>query len=197
MKRAFTLVELTVVVAIIVILAAILLPVFQRTHCSSPGSSCRINLRQIARAWRQYADDYERTAPTISTNGAFWGWSDALAPYGAPAFSICPQSRALPGANPTTPGFSDYYLNSRLSGISLTGLKFPAQIVAFGEGANGDARYCLSHLPMQWREAPNSPARRHSQGANYAFADEHVRWLKPAQISRRKPSVGKPTFLIR
>ena len=183
-KRAFTLIETLVVVAIIGILAAILLPVFSRTRCSSSRSSCQSNLKQIALAWQQYAADYDNSAPTLSTNGAFYGWSDALTAYSAnPALLHCPSNPALPAANPIAPGYCDYWTNSRLSGLSLARVSSPAATIILGEGAAGNAQYALSHLPQTWRNDPKSPAFRHQEGANYAFADGHVRWLKPAKVS--------------
>ena len=196
-SKAFTLIEMIVVIAILFILAAILTPVFRRTNCSSSRSSCGFNLKQIALAWKQYTGDYE-CAPTLRTNGAFWGWSDALTPYGATTANLrCPARRVLAGTDPTLPDYCDYWMNSRLAGRSLSQIALPARTLSFGDGDGGTAQYALSHLPIEWRNSETSPAARHQGGANYAFVDGHVRWLKPQQISRQKPAQNAPTFLIR
>ncbi len=60
-KRAFTLVEIMIVVAIIGLLAAIAIPAFMRARTTSQQKGCLNNLRQIEAAKDQYALDYGLT----------------------------------------------------------------------------------------------------------------------------------------
>ena len=60
-RRAFTLTELLVVLAVLVILAALLLPVIGTVGGAARQSVCSNNLRQLGTAWRMYADDHDET----------------------------------------------------------------------------------------------------------------------------------------
>jgi len=71
-SRAFTLIELLVVIAIIAILAALLLPTLNHAKALGAGSSCEGNSRQLAVAWRLYADD---NSGRLANNGVYNGWA--------------------------------------------------------------------------------------------------------------------------
>ncbi len=64
-KRAFTLVELLVAVAVIAILAGLLLPAFSQAKENGRRTSCASNLRQINLAIRFYASDYSDGLPVL------------------------------------------------------------------------------------------------------------------------------------
>jgi prepilin-type N-terminal cleavage/methylation domain-containing protein/prepilin-type processing-associated H-X9-DG protein len=56
-KNAFTIIELLVVVAVLVLLAATLLPALAKTSLNGKTLQCINNHRQLVNAWRMYADD--------------------------------------------------------------------------------------------------------------------------------------------
>src|SRR5687768_10630455 len=56
-RRAFTLVELLVVVGIIAVLIAILMPVLNRPKEAAVRTQCLSNLRQLTLAWTMYAQE--------------------------------------------------------------------------------------------------------------------------------------------
>lgn len=62
-RRGFTLIELSFVISIIAILAAILFPVFARARESARRSSCASNLSQIGVALNMYAQNYNGRYP--------------------------------------------------------------------------------------------------------------------------------------
>lgn len=65
-KSGFSLVELLAVIAIIVILAALLFPVFQSSQREGKLAASKNNMRQIAVAMQLYADDFNGFIPHTS-----------------------------------------------------------------------------------------------------------------------------------
>jgi prepilin-type processing-associated H-X9-DG protein/prepilin-type N-terminal cleavage/methylation domain-containing protein len=57
-EAAFTLLELLVSIAVLVILAGLLLPNLSRAKESARSINCMSNLRQLQLCWQMYADDY-------------------------------------------------------------------------------------------------------------------------------------------
>jgi len=129
-KTAFTLIELLFVIAIIVILAAILFPVFGRARENARRSSCQSNLKQIGLGITQYTQDYDETMPREGTGAAQPApvWMDVLQPYlkSAQIFN-CPSDpqttgttsgyytlpyAIYPGRTGTTRQFGSYALNN-------------------------------------------------------------------------------------
>ncbi len=65
MRRAFTLFELLVVVAILAILAAVLFPVFTQAKLAAKKTSCLSNLMQIGKAALLYTGDFDGLMPWV------------------------------------------------------------------------------------------------------------------------------------
>ena len=59
-RRGFTMVELLVVIGIIVLLVAILFPVFSVVKGKARETQCRTNLHMLAVALKQYRDEHGR-----------------------------------------------------------------------------------------------------------------------------------------
>jgi prepilin-type N-terminal cleavage/methylation domain-containing protein/prepilin-type processing-associated H-X9-DG protein len=72
--RAFTLVELLVVIGILVALIAILLPAIAKARSYAMAVQCKSNLRQIGTAVRLYLQDNRMRFPDFGTWGGGNGW---------------------------------------------------------------------------------------------------------------------------
>jgi prepilin-type N-terminal cleavage/methylation domain-containing protein/prepilin-type processing-associated H-X9-DG protein len=204
--NGFTLIEILVVIAIIAILAAILFPVFARARENARRSSCQSNLKQLGLAFLQYTQDYDEKYPqwcvalTGYTESRIGGWANVLQPYLKSTQVLqCPSEPTGPADYTAVYGFSDYWYNSNLSGISEAAIGQVALTVLSGDGMSASAAYNFSGSSTgffgcslnSWTGlATNSgtPGRaadtnygaflRHLGGINYAFADGHVKWLK-------------------
>lgn len=64
-KRAFSLVELLIVVAIVLLLMALVMPVFLGAKEQSKAAPCRSNLRQLHMAWSLYRSAHEEAWPSV------------------------------------------------------------------------------------------------------------------------------------
>lgn len=66
-KKAFTLVELLVVISVIAMLMGILLPVLNKARQSGKSTVCKANLHSIAVAFRMYLDDNRNLMPDAAS----------------------------------------------------------------------------------------------------------------------------------
>ena len=193
MKRAFTLIELIVVIAIIVILAAILFPVFNRGHGGNANtSSCQSNLKQIGLGFSQYTQDYNNKFPRVSRKGSR-GWSQDIQPY-IKSWQIF----QCPSAAKHTLQTTDYFYNSGLEGVATGDLVSQTQTIMGGDGPD-DAPLSshLSALPLDAATNEQSFAQRHFGTSNFLFADAHVKRLAPEKIVvALSMTSSEPTFAV-
>ena len=67
---AFTLLELVVILAVLMLLAVMVLPALGRSGLNSRAFQCLNNSRQLCAAWRMYADDNQDRLVFASTSGS-------------------------------------------------------------------------------------------------------------------------------
>ncbi|HEX9996975.1 MAG TPA: type II secretion system protein [Abditibacterium sp.] len=201
--KAFTRIELVVVLLILGTIAAILFPVFARVR-DNHKPSCQSTMKQIGLGFLQYQQDYGEQFPVTRNRVSGEGWVEILQPYlKSTALFQCPKESYRAGDSPTEPHFSDYWMNRRLSGQNRKNLSEITQTWAIlaGDGNDGSdattSSYALSQLPIAWRRDPQSPARRHLDYGNYLYLDGHVKALKPEKVTTQTARVGEATFAVR
>ena len=194
MKRhAFTLAELLIVIAIVAVLAAFLWPTFtcRTSPQSAQRSSCQSNLKQIGLAFKQYQQDFTDKLPITTTAQ---GWVGALQPY-LKSYAIF---KCHSEATRKNDKLTHYWFNRRLAGVEDQHFDAPALTILTVEGEpSDDPNISLLILPPLWIAKADSPLLRHLDGANYGFADGHVKWMTPDKITVEPTDKGKPTFLMK
>jgi prepilin-type N-terminal cleavage/methylation domain-containing protein len=84
MRRAFSLIEILVVIVILSIFAALLFPVFARAKENTQQANCQVHLRQDSIAMQLYRVDHDDKGYrhlTSDVNRYPWNWFDGMAPY--------------------------------------------------------------------------------------------------------------------
>jgi prepilin-type N-terminal cleavage/methylation domain-containing protein/prepilin-type processing-associated H-X9-DG protein len=180
--RAFTLIELLIVVAIIAILAAVLFPVFARARDAARRTACLAHEKQIVMASLMYCQDYDECLPVPSYGfwkACCWGsirWRDTVYPYSknaqvwwCPSDTVRPNSMAPDGrVCETSYDWSDCLMTVAntvrgpgvpIIGHSLAEVTYPSQKILFWEGLR-------NHLD-----------RNGKWWGNLGFVDGHAKFL--------------------
>lgn len=118
--RCFTLVELLLVLAIIILLAGLLFPSYQQARERAREAQCFSSLHQIGVGMQVYADDYDGRFPIGAYNSQSpqptreWdlSWHDLILPYlgDRKGVLVCPDARDVSyrysyGVNPWLSGY--------------------------------------------------------------------------------------------
>jgi prepilin-type processing-associated H-X9-DG protein len=138
-----------------------------------------------------------------------YAWADMMQPYlKSTQLFQCPSETNSPntvvGATGTAPdvvrpGYSDYFMNTATQGISDATLASPSLTVLLGDSDSGNSNNKFDGCSYDYADQSYLPvgsacataqsyiinlgsAGRHLDGANYAFADGHVKWLKGSII---------------
>lgn len=203
----FTIIELIIVIAIIMILAGLLLPALKKARDTGKQISCQNKVKQLGLCVSMYASDNNFFLTCGGGSGSAHGWEEKLMPYlqangtlpTSPYFH-CPSSREGCIAYPNLPnrwmgyGMNVYITsnyNSAYAGhrpnANLTWIEHPVQLLVISDGElydyDGTGRETLMFQSYTLRVSPtdvniNSMTWRHRNGTNILFADGHVQWYK-------------------
>jgi prepilin-type processing-associated H-X9-DG protein len=193
MKRSgFTILEAFVLLAVLLILAAILFPVFVRSRDGhGHRNPCQSNLRQIAFGFKQYIQDYDEKYPIAKNSNSglrkIDNWAGQLEPYIKTSYVFqCPSDDAATDNKKTSYGY-----NARLSKIEDKKLYNSALVVLNFEVVADAGNFTQTGTGPEAVTA----STRHIEGSNFSFVDGHVKWFKPGKVGALPPSKGQPTFV--
>lgn len=203
-KRAFTLVELLAVIAIIALLVGLLLPAVQSARAAARSAGCKSQLRQIGLAIQQHCDLHNGEFPKWSHAGAGRSWIDSLADHleGVDSIRICaedPLATERLSARATSYVLSDYLSADDVPGAVRNRNKLVAtsKTIAVFEGADeraprpehdhAHASQWFSRLNRTWGlvgQAIDADLQtdRHHAAAHYLYVDGHVSVIAQATL---------------
>jgi hypothetical protein len=145
MKRGFTFWQLLGVLALLLLIAAIMFPVFVPRPEPNTRSSCQSNLKQIGLGLRQYTADYDEKYPLVAPGSIDTGWAYQMQPY-LKSIQIfqCPTEATTGSNDPADSGYTDYWYNSELAGKSEAQVEHVALTVLAGDGSSRNSTYAFA-----------------------------------------------------
>jgi prepilin-type N-terminal cleavage/methylation domain-containing protein/prepilin-type processing-associated H-X9-DG protein len=172
-KRAFTLIELAIVIAIVAILAALLLPAVSRTKELGRSAVCLNNLHQIGLGLQIYVQDNQNVLPVM------YDRSTNTAPPAGPAINQVLLSY-VSGVSNIFQCPSD---NRRL--FELTGSSYAWNVLLNGQDADHlqmlTNAYPLHQIFIVFDKEKFHLAHGDRRAINYLYADGHIKNLMELQ----------------
>jgi prepilin-type N-terminal cleavage/methylation domain-containing protein/prepilin-type processing-associated H-X9-DG protein len=215
-RRAFTLIELLIVIAVLGILSALLLPAIGRAKQAGISAKCKSNLRQMGIALSLYTSDYEHYPVLSSVHLLLDARSNRLGDLNRTCF--CPSRLRkyempyiynnfpgwqFPAAAVPPPAFLGGNFTSRDGGQELvatreTAVRVPSEMIAFTDGAYYATFDTLR--PAQLNVSGDYPwtgtedIYPHASAVNRVFCDGHVGAIKKREIAMRSDTIRRQWF---
>jgi prepilin-type N-terminal cleavage/methylation domain-containing protein/prepilin-type processing-associated H-X9-DG protein len=182
--RAFTLVELLVVISVIGLLMGLLVTALGKARKSANRTYCMANLHQIGIAMRSYLDDNRDIFPICSAMP--WVNTDANSPGYAPPITkvlgpilkepkvfICKSDNIVKPPFHLRTGNTSYQYNAFLSGITIR--EYPP-VQAGAKEKDIQVMNDFQSADIALKIPPPHPAigKGRTGGLNYLYADWHV-----------------------
>jgi len=207
-NRAFSLVELLVVIGIVGLLAGLTIPVVGRAQEAGNRGVCVSNLRGLGQAMNAYVAESGTFPPFSQTNGrgssatrTFWfdilvtaGSATTNTPYyknkGKNGFWYCPS--AMKSQTPNRDNATTYSYSAEAAGIPVARVTSASKMSMIMDGSwNAGTGYgyvgstimpLCCHPPTRNLNAPSS-------SVNVCFVDGHVEMIKNGQIPTSSTNV--------
>jgi prepilin-type N-terminal cleavage/methylation domain-containing protein/prepilin-type processing-associated H-X9-DG protein len=208
--RAFTLIELLTVIAIIGILAAILIPTVGAVRNQATTTRCASNLRQIGQAALIYVPENKGYLPlNVTVSGKAWSWAGELKSYVASIAKtgtenqmfFCPTadpelSWAFPGTT-GRPDYGQYAVSARLNGdrwptsdVTLNGETYSYAGQTFPRGVPYSAMKNPSRVVMMGESARNAASSRSIKVTDFFGSGANVNGAAANHRSDLDPTKG-------
>lgn len=187
--QAFSLLEVLLVIAIMILLAALLLPTINQVKERGRQTTCLSNLRQIGMAIALYTEDNSDTLPIGAYNSQSatptmqwdFSWHNEILPYlqGKSGVLLCP-SVGQPSDYRTSYGANPWVITYYASLPEATVLH-PSAVVAVAEHQTDD----WNCAPWSWQYDPKHTylTPRHGDRTEVLFLDGRVQTMEPLKLN--------------
>jgi prepilin-type N-terminal cleavage/methylation domain-containing protein/prepilin-type processing-associated H-X9-DG protein len=177
-KGGFTLVELAVVLAAVLIIASIVYPIFARPRgCGSPQTQCTSNVKQLALGIQMYSQDNGSQYPGIDGSG----WVSKVAPYLGHSTEMfrCP-SDANEGV--VSYAMAGLLIREDGSGVKESQVISPSEVGALCDAAPSvpypNGRVIGGGALQAFSAIGAEPELRHSKGVVIGYVDGHAKYFQ-------------------